>query len=217
MKTIPHIGCAAISVSATLLFVGCVAVDVPPDLLIRDGAGKPLVGARVVGNLSSSEDKISTSDRWGRAWIPRAASATKWISVCMEGFEPVDHIDVDQPKPIVITCSGARSREVLERLWPPQLSAEDRTAIQRLLGVAETQIQGIRVESSDTITLLRYGPNGMNWAGPLYRLQRRVEGWVIVGKGHWDGIEAGSSRPERDEIESGRNPAFPQEIPRPKF
>jgi hypothetical protein len=87
----------AIVVSGSVL-AGCSS----PDLLIVDSSGKPIAGAKVVGASLSIGGQSTQSDDKGRANIPSAVQPTKWVSVYKEGFRPVENIDIDQKKPIVV-------------------------------------------------------------------------------------------------------------------
>ena len=88
----------ALAVLSALLVAGCSS----PDLVIVDSNGQPIEGAKVVGTSLSIWGQTSFSDKKGRASIPNAAQATKWVSIYKDGFTPVENIDVSQPKPIVV-------------------------------------------------------------------------------------------------------------------
>ena len=74
-----------------------------PDLMIQDRAGAPIEGAKIVGASMSMGGLTTYSDRKGHAPIPNSIQPTRWISVSKPGFREVGNIDVDKPKPIVIT------------------------------------------------------------------------------------------------------------------
>jgi hypothetical protein len=89
----------SIMLASLLTFAGCAG----PDLVIQDPAGTPIEGAKILGASMSVGGQTTFSDRKGHAPIPSAIQPTRWISVSKPGFHEVGNIDVDKPKPIVIT------------------------------------------------------------------------------------------------------------------
>ena len=73
------------------------------DLQIIDDQGNPIPAVSVEPiSLSINYAKFQTDDQ-GRANIPWKPQPVRWVAISKTGYVDSDHIDVDQPKPIIIT------------------------------------------------------------------------------------------------------------------
>jgi hypothetical protein len=73
-----------------------------PDVIVVDTNGKPVPDAKIVGASLSIGGQATFANKKGEAKIPWAIQDTKWISIQKEGYQPVEHIDAAQRKPIVV-------------------------------------------------------------------------------------------------------------------
>lgn len=115
---------------------------------------------------------------------------------------------------ILLGCAHVPPAQVIERSSPAQLTADDQQEVCRLLGVSQEKIRSMDEEAPDTIVVYCYGSDGMDWAGPMFRVRRTDTGWAILGRGRWDGHGAMLASPG---LESQFDSPFPMELPRPKF
>lgn len=77
------------------------------DLTIVDESGNPIKHASVEPiSLSINYAKFN-ADENGHANIPWKLQPVKWIAITKSGYVDSGHIDVDQPKPIIITLEKA--------------------------------------------------------------------------------------------------------------
>jgi hypothetical protein len=73
------------------------------DLAIVDESGNPLKHATVEPiSMSINYEKFDTDEN-GYADIPWTPQPVKWVAITKSGYVDSGHIDVDQPKPIIIT------------------------------------------------------------------------------------------------------------------
>ena len=73
-----------------------------PDVIVLDANGKPVANAKIVGASLSMGGQTTFANKKGEAKIPWAIQETKCISIQKEGYQPVEHVDATQKKPIVV-------------------------------------------------------------------------------------------------------------------
>jgi hypothetical protein len=73
-----------------------------PDVIVLDSNGKPIADAKIVGASLSIGGQTTFANKRGEAKIPWAIQETKWISIQKDGYQPVEHVDAAQKKPIVV-------------------------------------------------------------------------------------------------------------------
>jgi len=90
--------CLSLCLAAAATLTGCSG----PDVIVVDTHGKPVPDAKIVGASLSIGGQTTFANNKGEAQIPWAIQETKWISIQKEGYQPVEHVDAAQKKPIVV-------------------------------------------------------------------------------------------------------------------
>ena len=104
-----------------ILFLVCSGCVTPsawmPDVLVRDGSGAPIEGAKIVAHSLSMSGLTANTDSKGCARIPSTIQATLWVTVSKTGYRS-QWVELNATNPLVVTLErGDDKVENIEDAW----------------------------------------------------------------------------------------------------